>query len=241
MANKIIIRRGHTNPRPIIMLGEGNYFADTSKIKMKNITITIDGKEYPVQIMDEQAKSLLRQQQPRPRTGFERAKNGEKYHGLVIGYCTEEYSDWDKNQYESGDYVTDEQLSDAREVSWSIHNMLAQWQALHDEPINWNVTDYKGSLKWKIYCDYSAAKPLLCVKSENFYRDAWVVYFSTQEKAQDALSAFHDQLMWYYTEYLPRLDTPPIANKPSWVDSTKAMSRKVVNKNDLDMREEDDK
>lgn len=240
MANKIIIRRGHTNPRPIIMLGEGDYVPDMSKISMKKATITIDGRVCPVQIMDEQAKYLLRQHQPRPRTGFERTKNGGKYHSIVNGYCTEEYSDWDKNQYESGDYVTDKQLGVAREVSWSIHNMLAQWQALNDEPINWNVAADKRSLKWKIYCDYSAAKPVLCVKSENFYRDAWVVYFSTKEKAQDALSAFHDQLMWYYTEYLPRLDTPPIINKPSWVDSTKSMVRKVVNKNDLGIREEDD-
>ncbi len=240
MASKKVYRRGHIKSLPIITLGEGNYLADTSKISMKNATIMIDGRVCPVQIMDEQAKYLLRQHQPRPRTGFERAKNGEKYHSIVNGYCTEEYSDWDKNQYDSGDYVTDGQLSDAREVSWSIHNMLTQWQALHDEPINWNVTNYKGSIKWKIYCDYSATKPLLCVKSENFYRDAWAVYFSTKEKAQEALSTFHDQLMWYYTEYLPRLDAPPIVNKPSWVDCTKSMSRKVVNKNDLTIREEVD-
>ena len=246
MANKIIIRRGKTILPPITTYSdtEGtpipHIITKPPQIKMRTVTITIDGREYPALISDEHAKELVQQQQTRPRTGFERAKIGEKYHGLVIGYCTEENSNWDKNQYESGDYVTDEKLNDAREVSWNIHNMLAQWQALNDAPINWNVINHKGSLKWAIYCDYSAIEPLLCVRSTNFYRDAWVVYFSTKEKAQDALRIFHDQLTWYYTEYLPRLDAPPIINKPSWVDSTKAMSRKVVNKNDLEIRKEDD-
>ena len=38
------------------------------------------------------------------------------------------------------------------------------------------------------------------------YRKLNVVYFTSEEKAKEAIKVFEDELLWYYTEYVQRLD-----------------------------------
>lgn len=32
------------------------------------------------------------------------------------------------------------------------------------------------------------------------------IYFATKEKAEEAIEVFRDELLWYFTEYVQRLD-----------------------------------
>lgn len=32
------------------------------------------------------------------------------------------------------------------------------------------------------------------------------IYFATKEKAEEAIKVFEDELLWYFTEYVQRLD-----------------------------------
>ena len=44
--------------------------------------------------------------------------------------------------------------------------------------------------------------------ANNFYHTRLpnVIYFTTQEKAKDAIEQFADELIWYFVEYQQRLD-----------------------------------
>ena len=148
-----------------------------------------------------------------PKTGFERTHAGRLYYTMGGGSYVENTDGMSLAQFLSGDYVTDERLRDMRETSLALHNKIAQWQALHDEPVDWNVTDNHSTVKYKIVCDYSSVKPHFFVDKAGFYREPWVIYFSTKEKAQEALDSFERELMWYALEYYPRLDSPKIRNK----------------------------
>jgi hypothetical protein len=38
------------------------------------------------------------------------------------------------------------------------------------------------------------------------YRKLNVVYFTSEEKAEKAIKVFEDELLWYFTKYVQRLD-----------------------------------
>ena len=72
-----------------------------------------------------------------------------------------------------------------------------QWQALNDEPVDFNNNKY--------YISYN----LLLKDFRIFYDDVVKsdeIYFSSKEKAEEALEVFKDELEWYYTEFYRRLD-----------------------------------
>ena len=41
---------------------------------------------------------------------------------------------------------------------------------------------------------------------EEYFQDVNVIYFSSMEKADEAIEQFKDELLWYFTEYVQRLD-----------------------------------
>lgn len=82
----------------------------------------------------------------------------------------------------------------------TLRSCMRQWQILNDEPVSWNEAYWN----YFIYFDYATAK--LCVECDDTCRYFGQIYFSTEAKAQEAMNIFHDELMWYFTEYSPRVD-----------------------------------
>lgn len=46
----------------------------------------------------------------------------------------------------------------------------------------------------------------LMMVGEEYFQDVNVIYFSSMEKADEAIEQFKDELLWYFTEYVQRLD-----------------------------------
>ena len=99
--------------------------------------------------------------------------------------------------------MNDEQLYNDRDRARVLHDRMEQWQALNDKPVDW---DNNNKPKFEIKFDYQQNK--LKVDCEYVCRSVDAVYFSTYKKANEAIEAFRDELMWYYTEYRSRLDEP---------------------------------
>lgn len=170
---------------------------------MKDVKIIIDGKEYTAQMSDEQVKEIA--QQERTRTGYERVKLGERFYTSAHEPChspqVEERKLSTRNAlFERGDYVNDEQLFYDRDRARVLHDRLEQWQALNDEPVDW------GNNKPKYHIQFDYQQKEICMSGACYTRDEGVVYFTTFEKAQEAIEVFRDELMWYFTEYRSRLD-----------------------------------
>lgn len=171
---------------------------------MREFILKADGQEITVYAEESELAKLTKPE--RARTGYERVDNEETYyaHGFYPSPIRRESNDErDEIHFSRGDYVNDKNLFYDRERADKLHDQLEQWQALNDEPVDWDNSIF---YKYKITFDYS--RMLLFADNNTSYRDANVVYFSSKEKAQEAIKVFRDELMWYYTEYRSRLDEP---------------------------------
>ena len=81
---------------------------------------------------------------------------------------------------------------------------LRQWQALNDKPISVEDWNNESKKKWFIIYSYSSEE----MYAEYYYimRLPNTIYFDTKEKAEEAIKVFEDELLWYFTEYVQRLD-----------------------------------
>lgn len=73
---------------------------------------------------------------------------------------------------------------------------LRLWQELNDEPVDWSNI-YRT--KWSI--DYNGLAGMIVSTSTVLYQKLGEIYFSSQQKAHEAIETFHDELLWYFTKY----------------------------------------
>ena len=81
---------------------------------------------------------------------------------------------------------------------------LRQWQALNDKSISVEDWEDNDKDKWCIMYGYGAEE--LYVNWFHSARLHNIIYFTTREKAEEAIEQFADELIWYFTEYVQRLD-----------------------------------
>ena len=179
------------------------------------VELKANGKTVQVEISEEQLKEagvfeslkklgLIEEQ----LTGYERVKKDEMYY-LVDIYnnimrVTEDNDQGDKQCYSTGNYYSDKIISENNARADKLLRQLRQWQAQNDKPISQSDWEDNGKSKWCIMYSYGAEE----LYANNFYytRLPNVIYFTTQEKAKDAIEQFADELIWYFTEYVQRLD-----------------------------------
>ena len=171
---------------------------------MKEAKLIIDGKEYTVQMKDEDVKAVTR-----PKTGYTFVDEGDYYYSVNVydkvrrsmSSSDETESDMDEpDLYNIGNYYSDYQLALDITRADRLYRRLRQWQALNDDPVNWGDT---GARKYFIYYDYINTS--LCSDWET-PRMMGGLYFSSRLVAQAAIEAFKDELTWYFTEFKQRLD-----------------------------------
>lgn len=162
---------------------------------MKGITIIIEGEEYVAHPKTESAEKA--------RTGYERVEQDCEYYinsvDDVIGLAEIEEA-YDKEVYDKANYYSDEKIAKNNARADRLIRRLRQWQALNDEPVDWSL----GEEVYYIYYDYNEG----AIKTDyEFYcRSVGDIYFSTEDKAKEAIEVFRHELIWYYTEYVQRLD-----------------------------------
>ena len=170
------------------------------------VELKVNDKSVRVEMTEEQLKELgLIEEQ---RTGYERVEKGEMYY-LVDIYnnimrVTEDNDQGDKQCYSTGNYYSDKIISENNAHADRLLRQLRRWQAQNDEVISKEDWEDQGLKKYSIIYDYS---------SNVFYagRTWWMrgpnnIYFKSREKAEEAIEVFKDELLWYFTEYVQRLD-----------------------------------
>ena len=172
-------------------------------------TISANGKTIKTEITEEQAKELGLI--AKKKTGYERVEYRDEYYSVNVLGGVDDTCDvgliTDKAAYFDGNYYSDEKITENNAKADRLLRKLRQWQALNDEPISKKDCDKE---KWTIsynYCKDSSGhdiglEPRWLLKIHNF----GIVFFSTQEKVEEAIEVFRDELLWYFTEYQQRLD-----------------------------------
>ena len=181
------------------------------------VELKVNDKSVQAEISEEQLKELgLFEQlkklgliEDKSKTGYERREecNNKKYYfvntiDLVIE--VENTVLFDQNRYDVGNYYSDKTIAENNARADRLLRQLRQWQALNDKSISEKDWNDESKKKWFVAYSYGAEK----LYADYYYimRLPNTIHFATKEKAEEAIEVFRDELLWYFTEYVQRLD-----------------------------------
>lgn len=132
-------------------------------------------------------------------TGYERVKQEEKYYtGMHYGkpIClTENGNKFDYEQYKSANYYSDETIAKNNARADKLYRQLRRFAVEHRETaIDWNNDD---TAKYHMAFRHGTVE----IATTYLWRTFADIYFDSKESAQLALDTFHDEILWYFTEY----------------------------------------
>ena len=158
--------------------------------------LIIEGKEIEVEISEEECKKIQLSE-----TGYERVPESDIYfYANSRGYvetAPEDCYDIDNEYYESANYYSSATVAKNNARADNLMRQLRRFAVEHNEcGVNFNDTNAK-----KYYICYDYASDELGVSSVVFSRNFGAIYFDSEETTQAAIDEFHDELIWYFTEY----------------------------------------
>lgn len=170
------------------------------------VEIKANGKTVQVEITEEQLKELGLIEE-RSRTGYERVEVEETYYLVEVDdeiTNMKHNGQLDRDCYDVGNYYSNKTIAENNARADRLLRHLRQWQAQNDEPISVEDWNNESKKKWFIIYSYSSEE----MYAEYYYimRLPNTIYFATKEKAEEAIEVFKDELIWYFTEYVQRLD-----------------------------------
>ena len=169
------------------------------------VELKVNDKSVRVEMTEEQLKELgLIEEQ---RTGYERVKKGEMYY-LVDIYnnimrVTEYNDQGDKQSYNTGNYYNDKVIAENNARADKLLRCLRRWQAANDRAISAKAWKDGPFCFYNIRYNYWLDTPYVNMDGDRGLNN---VYFTSEEKAKEAIKVFEDELLWYFTEYVQRLD-----------------------------------
>lgn len=160
--------------------------------------LIVEDKEFPIEIQDSELQKLLT---PRKKTGYERVDKSEEYWIQNRNGNIEPMRDvrdaLDIACYNTANYYSDETIARNNARADNLMRRLRRFAVEHR----------KYEIDWT---NEQVCKYYICVKhgtNEVVYNCAYgvqgfnTIYFDTEEAVKLAIKTFHDELVWYFTEY----------------------------------------
>ena len=159
-------------------------------------TLIIEGKEIEIEISEEEYKRLQQS-----KTGYERVPESDVYFYTYPSGCVEtaceDCCDIDDEYYESANYYSDKTVAENNARADKLIRQLRRFAVEHRK-YKANFNSINARRFYIIYqCEINEIKPYHT--SYAIYFGA--IYFDSEETAQAAINEFHDELIWYFTEY----------------------------------------
>lgn len=161
--------------------------------------LIVEGKEFPIEIQDPRLKELL---MPKKKTGYERVSFGQKYYyNLLVPHKIEDVKDRnddiDNESYEIANYYSDKTIAENNDRADKLMRQLRRFAVEHmDNKLDWNNANQR-----KYFIDYNNSNDELGAAYSVLHNYFGVIYFDTEKTAKLAIETFHDELIWYFTEY----------------------------------------
>ena len=161
--------------------------------------LIIEGKEIEVEISAEEYKKL--QPSEEKKTGYERvAENNDFYYesgGGDVESGFDDYSYIDGKFYKSANYYSSNVVAENNARADKLMRQLRRFAVEHREcGVDFNNANTR---KYYVWYDYESNE---LESTYTFYARVFgVIYFGSKETAQAAIDEFHDELIWYFTEY----------------------------------------
>lgn len=161
-------------------------------------TLIINNQEIEVEISEEEYKKL---QPVEKKTGYERVKEGDRYYhpnyrGEIEDPIDERVT-WDDDPYNIANYYSSEVVAKNNARADNLMRQLRRFAVEHRE----NEFDWCSTKQGKYFIYYEYASNILDVEYILRYRHFGGIYFNSKETAKLAIDTFHDELIWYFTEY----------------------------------------
>ena len=158
--------------------------------------LIIENKEIEIEISEEEYKKLHPSE-----TGYERVPELDVYfYANSRGYvetCTEDYYSVDNEYYESANYYSDKTVAENNTRADKLMRQLRRFSVEHREcGVNFNDINTE---KYYICSDYKGNEPGTTFTF--VARVFGVIHFDSEETVNAAIDKFHDELIWYFTEY----------------------------------------
>ena len=159
--------------------------------------LIIEGKEIEVEISQKEYEKLIKKK----ITGYERAAHNNTFYAVSNDGHVDDWVDRnyevDERIYEEANYYTDKGLAEANARADKLMRNLRRFSAEHrSAELRWRSNTLR---KWFIQYDYDANQiaPIYNIRTKYF----GLICFETEEIAEAAIKEFHDELIWYFTEY----------------------------------------
>ena len=161
--------------------------------------LIIKNKEIEIEISEEEYKKL--QPSEEKKTGYERVPESDIYFyahsGGYVGTASEDYCNIDNEYYELANYYSDKTVAENNTRADKLMRQLRRFSVEHRENgVNPNDVNAK---KYCIYYDYG--NNTLGAAFTLYAKTFGVTPFDSEETTQAAINEFHDELIWYFTEY----------------------------------------
>lgn len=161
--------------------------------------LIINDQALEIEISEEELQKL--QTAPKKKTGYERVQeNNEFYYAPCTGdieYVQDFYDDYDAMCYNTANYYSSLSVAENNARADQLMRQLRRFAVERRESeIDWNNTHID---KHYIYYNYAYHSLNVC--------DMWsskvvgTIYFDSKKTAEAAIDEFHDELIWYFTEY----------------------------------------
>lgn len=161
--------------------------------------LLIDGKEIEVEISEEEYKKI--QPIEEKKTGYERVPKPSVYfyvsYNDKVDTTIEDCYDVDNECYESANYYSSETIAENNARADKLMRQLRRFSVEHRE----HGVDFNSAKTEKHYIYYNYDYNELRTTYMFYAKHFGVIHFDSEETAQAAIDEFHDELIWYFTEY----------------------------------------
>lgn len=161
--------------------------------------LIIEGKEIEVEISEEEYKKL--QPSEEKKTGYERVPEMNDFYYLAyrgnVEVSVDNCDKYDDDCYKVANYYSDKFIAENNARADKLMRQLRRFAVEHrGHGVNLNDTKTE---KYYICYDYEGDE--LGATFTFVARVFGVIYFDSEETAQAAINEFHNELIWYFTEY----------------------------------------
>lgn len=152
--------------------------------------LVVEGKEFDIEILDPKLQELIA---PKKKTGYERVGKDAYYYVVVPGsditFLMECNDDDDNKYYINANYYESEFVAAQNARAETLMRQLRRFAVEHRT---------KDDPNEKFYIHYVKQVGLQIMRSTDRHIGPW---FDTMHNAVQAIEAFKDELIWYFTEY----------------------------------------
>lgn len=152
--------------------------------------LIVEGKEFDIEIIDPKLQELIA---PPKKTGYERVNMGETFYAVradgTVFDPTENYGPTHDLYYSIANYYSSVDVAEDNSRADELMHQLRRFAVEHRT---------KDNPTEKFYIYYMKLIGLQVTRSTDKYIGPW---FDTLHAASQAIEAFRDELIWYFTEY----------------------------------------